>query len=894
MEGLVVATLFSKLRCLQAASGMGLSSLTSAGISLGRAAGAPTRGLHPSQAVVGALSHLAAPYARQSSGQGTGGSRRRTTAPPTAADAPRQHASFSAQPSGARAFAAGGQQLRAEPLAAAGEPPAAALGSAPLGPGCIVEFARGDAHVLGTVLSPAHRQAWHVEDAEGTLYAVRPGDVTLCLSRSEAAAAGGLAPLAEAAAGQPADATELLPLAWELAEPGALYSTEDLAELLFNSRGPAGVLRALRVLRSDRTRFRPAGRAPALLWGPRSAAQVDELTRAAAAEARATQEWALLTDALQAARAAPRAAKPDESAWLAGPHGARLADVAAFALGRGNLNARARGAALLQRLDLQPSPGEAASLLKAVGFWSPHLQLGLAAAGITERFEEELEALASQLLASPPADVDAERRGDLSLLSCVAIDDPGTTEIDDALGVEFVPGGRSAAKGMEAALLHAMTLLGEPFSPSAAGAAADADGFARLWVHVADPSRWVPAPGGALAAEARRRASTLYLPTGSVPMFPRALAEGPFSLLEGKPTPALSFGMVLNEDGSVCTERSVVLASTILPSQRMSYDQADALLDICTDDMEPAMFELARASELRRAWRASRGSTEIGLPKADVVVEAPSAAGAAALDAALGGPAARSGGDAGDVVYAAGWGAAGPGAVRVAIEPEGRPEASRSRLLVAEMMILAGEAAGILGARLGVPLPYRSQPQPVPPTEEEYGALPPGLSRDFLLRTRMLRSVTTAHAPSPHAGLGLGAYVQVTSPIRRYGDLLAHWQLKAALRGEAPPMAGGELAQEAEHLGGTLQGMAKLTREATSYWVAHYFRAARSADPGAAWDATLLGWVRQESGLGAVLLDDLGLETVARINRPASPGAPLRVRCVHADPEQGVFRLEDE
>ena len=71
--------------------------------------------------------------------------------------------------------------------------------------------------------------------------------------------------------------------------------------------------------------------------------------------AQAAREWALLTDALQAARAAPRAAKPDESAWLAGPHGARLADVAAFALGRGDLNTRARGAALLQRLDLQAS-----------------------------------------------------------------------------------------------------------------------------------------------------------------------------------------------------------------------------------------------------------------------------------------------------------------------------------------------------------------------------------------------------------------------------------------------------------------------------------------------------------------------------------------------------------
>ena len=37
--------------------------------------------------------------------------------------------------------------------------------------------------------------------------------------------------------------------------------------------------------------------------------------------------------------------------------------------------------------------------------------------------------------------------------------------------------------------------------------------------------------------------------------------------------------------------------------------------------------------------------------------------------------------------------------------------------------------------------------------------------------------------PGPHAGLGLGMYSQVTSPLRRYGDLLCHEQLRAFLDG---------------------------------------------------------------------------------------------------------------
>lgn len=42
----------------------------------------------------------------------------------------------------------------------------------------------------------------------------------------------------------------------------------------------------------------------------------------------------------------------------------------------------------------------------------------------------------------------------------------------------------------------------------------------------------------------------------------------------------------------------------------------------------------------------------------------------------------------------------------------------------------------------------------------------------------MTRSISTIQEPLPHASLGLPAYVQISSPIRRYTDLLAHWQIK--------------------------------------------------------------------------------------------------------------------
>ncbi len=90
-----------------------------------------------------------------------------------------------------------------------------------------------------------------------------------------------------------------------------------------------------------------------------------------------------------------------------------------------------------------------------------------------------VQAAAQSIVASPPPDPDAGIRVDLTHHTIVTIDDASTTEVDDGLSVEVLPDGRK-----------------------------------RLWVHVADPSRWVQ-PGSVLDLEARRRASTLYLPTGA-------------------------------------------------------------------------------------------------------------------------------------------------------------------------------------------------------------------------------------------------------------------------------------------------------------------------------------------------------------------------------------------
>lgn len=109
--------------------------------------------------------------------------------------------------------------------------------------------------------------------------------------------------------------------------------------------------------------------------------------------------------------------------------------------------------------------------------------------------------------------------------------------------------------------------------------------------------------------------------------------------------------------------------------------------------------------------------------------------------------------------------------------PEVQTQRFEATLIIGEAQKTHG-VTPCAGYKLGLPLPYRGQPTAVFPSEEELSKVPAGICRAILKRNRMLRGSLSIKQPMPHAGLGLPAYIQVTSPIRRYGDLIAHWQLK--------------------------------------------------------------------------------------------------------------------
>ena len=115
--------------------------------------------------------------------------------------------------------------------------------------------------------------------------------------------------------------------------------------------------------------------------------------------------------------------------------------------------------------------------------------------------------------------------------------------------------------------------------------------------------------------------------------------------------------------------------------------------------------------------------------------------------------------------------------------------------LVQSFMLIAAQVAASWCKDRGVPVPYRVTPRnstkedpldffirEVLPSRAKHGVAPMEITSEYL---NLIGSVLHSLTPGPHAAVGVDMMVRCTSPLRRFTDLLVHWQIGAALLEEA-------------------------------------------------------------------------------------------------------------
>ena len=249
----------------------------------------------------------------------------------------------------------------------------------------------------------------------------------------------------------------------------------------------------------------------------------------------------------------------------------------------------------------------------------------------------------------------------------------------------------------------------------------------RVGIHIAAPGLSI-APASPLDAIARDRLSTVYMPGDKITMLPDAVVEQ-FTLAAGRACPALSLYLTVDEQFAIVGHDSCIERVRIAANLR--HHDLEPLFNAQT--LADGLGEFAFSEELKTLWQLACACEE----------RRGKANNAASFV---------------DYNFSIDGDLADAESCRVDISQ--RPRGSPLDKLVAELMIVANSLWGGLLAEQRIPAIYRAQ---------------------------SAGKVRMTTQPAPHDGLGVPQYAWMSSPLRRYVDLVNQRQLIACLNGETPP-----------------------------------------------------------------------------------------------------------
>lgn len=389
------------------------------------------------------------------------------------------------------------------------------------------------------------------------------------------------------------------------------------------------------------------------------------------------------------------------------------------------------------------------------------------------------------------------------------------------------------------------------------------DGTWTLWVHIADVAHYVR-KDSMLDHYSKRRATSVYLPTGVLPMLPHRLSDNLCSLNQGVDRLALTVRQTYDAKGELLEEEP--MEAVIRVEGNVSYEQ---VLEAIDKGEEPykSMNDLAELLAAKRVGLQLETSELKVLLRANLID-----------------PTRRRGTRATKMIEV--FMVAANEAVARFLRDKGAPLPFRCHPLPDSYPVHRfNRQARVMGHAVSIDLPERPGLAPKPDQQEEGGSILEALKKGkielgrggvFLEREQApaddaaegqaqtgppavglaqlkpeerekwlgpfraaLRAVEKVHDPMQrelvhmkmlaalgrayytphnvgHFGLGSECYGHFTSPIRRYPDLLVHRQLKAVLRGDEAPHTTKALEELSVHCSERAYNAEQLERDVTA------------------------------------------------------------------------------
>lgn len=491
-------------------------------------------------------------------------------------------------------------------------------------------------------------------------------------------------------------------------------------------------------------------------------------------------------------------------------------------------------------------------------------------------------------------------RHDFGNLRVYTIDDPSAKEIDDGVSIEHIAGENST-------WLH---------------------------VHIADPTTYI-SPSHEITDLMHRKAQTLYLPERHFPMLPEELSSKKFSLGTTAHTNkdgsqyALTFSTKLDGQGNLVDYK--IRPSLVKNVVKVYYDDLDKLLQdkapkqfdplvdlsksfshpsngsflvqdnhtiqresTVKEDCKKDLLDIFEMSNQHAAKRRKNGA--INFSKASPVIEL--------LPSPL---------DLPQIQFDTSSYASTLPAIRVRLDKSGY---SPARQMVAETMIMGGRIASKFSHENNIHIPFRTQSwNPSASTtdlrlrEELMACRDPNTGmvkmQDMVnYMSIMPPSTVTTKSGLPHVIMGIeDGYTRATSPLRRFLDVVVHWQIKSHLLGKKrAPFSLQRLNILAKGIETREKQLSILQQQSIQFWVISLLDRMRADGftDAMEWNcivnmpsrtaSTSLGGV-MEMATGTLL--ELGIRgRIIKLNREVQVGEVVRVRVSSLDPLLGRVNLE--
>ena len=353
-------------------------------------------------------------------------------------------------------------------------------------------------------------------------------------------------------------------------------------------------------------------------------------------------------------------------------------------------------------------------------------------------------------------------------------------------------------------------------------------------VHIADAAHFVE-PGSLLDEEALMRAISIYLPDRRIPMLPPELSEEICSLWAEKDRLAISIFIRLDREMEVKDYR--ITPSLVRVKRQLTYTDVNLFLE--SEEIFQKLYQLTRRL---REKRIERGASIIYVPEIRIWVNQ-------------------------------------EGMIQLSKQDEETP----SQIIVSELMVLANALVAQYFAEKGIPAIYRTQGEP---RAEDRPASSDSVLFQKYRQRRLLSRAELSVEPLRHCSVGVSCYTTITSPIRRYLDLVMQRQLKTYLEKSEPFYTQEQLQDVINRIQEPQSNAMFIRRTWTRYWILKYLEQE---------DITVTEALVLDKGTRfyKLLLPDFMLEVNMKSDPKLDiqPGDTIKIRIERVNPREDILRV---